>query len=69
MEIRNRLDKGDRLDIITPTKNIAITLNSFQNAKNGEEIDVAHAGQQFSIVFEVPEKVEEGFIVRKRLKT
>ncbi|MBU0577185.1 U32 family peptidase C-terminal domain-containing protein [Patescibacteria group bacterium] len=67
MEIRNRLEKGDKLDIIAPEKTIPITLSNFKDAKTGEDIDVAHAGQGFSIVFEVPEKVEEGFIVRKKL--
>jgi putative protease len=75
METRNRLEIGDKLDIITPTKNIPINLDSFQNAETGEDIKVAHAGQGFSIEFKTPEKacpdrsggIEEGFIVRKKL--
>lgn len=67
MELKNRLDKGDKLDIITPEKNIPITLSSFHDAKSGEEITKAHAGQGFSITFEVSEPVEKGFIVRKKL--
>ena len=67
MEIKNRLKKGDKLDIITPTKNIPIILSSFQSAKNGKEITEAHAGQDFSIIFEVPEVVEIGYVVRKKL--
>ncbi len=69
MEIKNRLNKGDKLDIITPTKNIPIILSSFQDAKTGEDIDKAHAGQNFSIIFEAPEAVEIGYVVRKTLKT
>ncbi len=67
MELKNRLNKGDKLDIIAPTKNIPITLTSFQDAKSGEEITKAHAGQEFSIIFETPEPVEIGYVVRKRL--
>ncbi len=68
MEVRNRLDKGDKLDIITPGKTIPITLNDFRNAETGELIDRASAGQGFSINFEAPEELEEGFVVRKNLK-
>jgi putative protease len=67
MEIRNRLEAGDKLDIITPDKNISLTLKSFKNAKTGEKIQEAHAGQGFSVEFEVPETVQNNFIVRKRL--
>ncbi len=69
MEVRNRLNKGDKLDVITPGKIIPITLDEFKDAKTGEVIDHANAGQGFSITFDVPEKLEEGFIVRKRLKS
>ena len=65
MEVRNRLDKGDKLQIITPKKTITFALKEFKNAKNGEVIDHASAGQGFSIIFETKEKVEVGDIVRK----
>jgi len=75
LETRNRLEIGDKLDIITPDKKISLTLKSFKNAETGEDIKVAHAGQGFSIEFKTPEKacpdhsggIEEGFIVRKKL--
>jgi putative protease len=67
METRNQLKIGDKLDIITPDKKIPLTLKSFKNSKTGEMIDIAHAGQGFSINFEVPETIKEGFIVRKKL--
>lgn len=67
MEVRNRLDKGDKLDIITPTKNIPLVLKKFTNAKNGSNIESAHAGEGFTIRFSVPKGVKEGFVVRKRL--
>lgn len=67
MEVKNRLNKGDKIDIITPKKNIPIKLESFQNAKNGEEIEVAHAGQNFSITFKINEDIEVGYVVRKTL--
>jgi len=69
MEVRNRLDKGDQLDIITPTKTIPIVLDDFRNAETGEPIDHASGGQGFTILFKAPEKLEEGFVVRKHLKT
>ncbi|MDH5596850.1 MAG: U32 family peptidase C-terminal domain-containing protein, partial [Candidatus Peregrinibacteria bacterium] len=67
MEVKNTLKKGDRLDIITPTKNIPLVLEDFQNAANGEAIEVAHPGQKFTIILKVPEEVQEGFVVRKHL--
>ena len=67
MEVRNRLDKGDKLDVITPKKTIPIELNKFKNAKNGEVIEAASAGQGFSIILDAPEGVEEWFVVRKNL--
>jgi len=77
MEVRNRLNKGDELDIITPDKNIPITLDEFKDAETSETIEEVSAGQGFSIIFDVSEKacpdrsggIEEGFVVRKRLTT
>jgi len=68
MEVKNTLLKGDRLDIITPTKNIPLVLDDFRNASNDELLEKAHPGQKFTITFEVPEKVLEGYVVRKHLK-
>ncbi len=68
VEVRNRLDKGDRLDIITPDQTIPITLDEFKNAETGEVIEVASAGQGFSITLKVSEGVSEGDILRKHLK-
>ena len=67
MEVRNRLNKGDKLDVITPDKIIPIKLDEFRNAETGETIDHASAGQEFSITLKAPPDVEEGFIVRKCL--
>ncbi len=67
MEVKNTLRKGDRLDVITPTKNIPITLDEFKNAVNDEIIDAAHPGQKFTISFTLPEEVEVGYVVRKHL--
>jgi U32 family peptidase len=67
MEVKNTLRKGDHLDIITPIKNISLTLEGFSNAKNGEVIEEAHAGQEFTIRFNAHEAVEAGYVVRKRL--
>ncbi|MBU1018116.1 U32 family peptidase [Patescibacteria group bacterium] len=69
MEVRNRLDRGDKLDIITPNKTIPIVLDDFKNAETGKLIDYASGGQGFTILFEAPEKLEEGFVVRKRLRS
>lgn len=67
MEVKNTLQKGDLLDIITPTKNIPLTLGEFRNAANDGVIEEAHAGQKFTIRLSVPEKVEVGYVVRKHL--
>ena len=69
MEVRNRLNKGDKLDVVTPDKIIPVTLDEFKDARTGESINNASAGQDFRITFETPEKMEEGFVVRKRLKS
>jgi putative protease len=67
MEARNNLKKGDRLDIITPTKNIPLTLKDFRNSVDDKSIEEAHAGQGFTIRFEVPEEMKVGYVVRKHL--
>ncbi len=67
MEVKNTLFKGDRLDIITPTKNIPVILSDFRNAANDELIEVAHPGQKFTIKFSVPDEVQVGYVVRKHL--
>lgn len=67
MEVKNTLFKGDQLDIITPTKNIPLTLEEFRNVATGEVIEVAHPGQKFTIRFSVPEEVEVAYVVRKHL--
>lgn len=68
LDVRNTLRKGDELDIITPTQNIHLILDIFQNVANDETIDIAHPGQGFSIKFKAPPDVREGFVVRKKLK-
>jgi len=67
MEVRNRLDTGDKLEIICPDKNIAFILDKFSDAKTKEPLSLASAGQGLSIEFKISGKIEEGFIVRKKL--
>ena len=67
MEVRNRLDKGDKLELLTPEKTISLTLSVFKNAENGKPLTSASAGQGFSITFNSPEAVEVGDVARKRL--
>lgn len=67
MEVKNRLDKGDQLDIITPVRNIPLKLEEFRNAADDRAIGSASAGQEFTVRFEVPERLEAGYVVRKRL--
>ncbi len=67
MEVRNRLNKGDHLDIIAPDKTIHFILNEFFDAKTKKPIELAHAGENFEIEFEAPESVEVGYVVRKIL--
>lgn len=68
LEVRNTLRPGDELDVITPTHNIPLTLESFKSAESGEEIEAAHPGQKFSIILPAPDGAEEGFVLRKRLR-
>ncbi len=67
MEVKNTLKKGDKLDIITPTKTLPIVLDYFENAVNREVIETAHPGQNFTIRFEVQEDLKEGYVLRKHL--
>lgn len=67
MEVRNRLDKGDHLEIIAPDKTTPFVLDKFVDAKTKEPLSLASAGQGLSIEFEISGKIEEGFIVRKKL--
>ncbi|MFH1012726.1 MAG: U32 family peptidase C-terminal domain-containing protein [Candidatus Peregrinibacteria bacterium] len=65
LEVKNRLDQGDKLDIITPSQTIPMVLDNFRNAKTGEPVEAAHAGQGFLITFQAPQKLEAGYVVRK----
>lgn len=67
MEVKNQLKKGDRLDIITPSKNIPMELETFHDAVSDDSLEQAHAGQGFSIRFQVPEPCEAGWVLRKHL--
>jgi putative protease len=66
MEVRNRLDKGDRLEIICPDKNIAFVLDKFNDAKTKESLSLASAGQDLSIEFKISGEIKSGFVVRKK---
>ncbi len=68
VEVRNTLKKGDDLDIITPTDIIKLTLDEFKHGVTNEVVEVAHPGQKFCIKLKAIEGVEEGDILRKRLK-
>lgn len=67
MEVKNTLKKGDKLDVITPAKNIPVILDEFRNAADDEVIEDAHPGQKFTIRFSMQEEVEVGYVVRKHL--
>ncbi len=69
VEVRNRLNKGDSLSIVTPKAIIPYKLLQFSNAANGNEIEAASAGQGFSIICDAPKEVEIGDIIQKKLKT
>lgn len=68
VEIRNTLRSGDAMDVITPTHTIPLVIENLRNAATGELVDIAHPGQGFSVCIPAPNGIEEGFIIRKRLR-
>ncbi|MDR0423083.1 MAG: U32 family peptidase C-terminal domain-containing protein [Rickettsiales bacterium] len=63
VEIKNRLDMGDELELITPTKNYKIVLNEFIISKTNNVVDFVSAGQEQTI--KIPLEVFEDFGVKK----
>jgi putative protease len=67
IEVKNTLQKGDRLDIITPNETLPLVLDEFRDAKNGKTVEIAHPGQEFTIVIPVIKGVSVGDVIRRHL--
>jgi putative protease len=67
VEVKNTMQKGDRLDIITPNQTLPIVLGEFRDAKNGKKVESAHPGQGFTIILDAVKGVSVGDVVRKHL--
>jgi U32 family peptidase len=67
IEVKNTLQKGDKLDIITPNKTLPLAVDEFRDAKNGKIVEIAHPGQAFTITIPAIKGVSVGDVIRKRL--
>jgi putative protease len=63
VEIKNRLNKNDELEFITPIKNYKITLNEFLIEKTNEVVDFVSAGQEQTI--KIPLETFENFGIKR----
>ena len=69
IEIKNRLNVGDLLELIVPGKiePIAFTINNLWDYESGEDIDHVNPGkigQKIKLV--LPKEAQEGFILRRK---
>jgi len=60
IDAKNRIDIGDEIEIISPTKKLKITINDMNN-ENGEAIKVIHPGQGKAII-KVDKKISDQLI-------
>ena len=69
IEIRNRLQLGDILEILIPNKlePEIFTIERMWDAETGEEIPHVNPGKEGQkVILEIPYKVEEGWILRRK---
>ena len=69
IEIRNRLQVGDTLEIIVPNKiePVEFKITKMWDAETDEEIDFVNPGKSGqSVKIELPIKVENGYIIRRK---
>jgi len=69
VEIRNRIAKGDKLEVIIPGNidNQEFIVEKMYDAETKEDIDFVNPGKQGqSVYLELPCEVKEGYIIRKR---
>ena len=69
IEIRNRLQEGDKLEIIIPHKlePFSFTIDKLWDDKTLEEIDVVNPGKQGQkVLMKLPIKCEKDWIIRKK---
>lgn len=69
IEIRNRLQVGDTLEIIVPgqIEPISFNIDKLWDSENGEEIEFVNPGKAGQCVrMELPIDVEKGYIIRRK---
>ena len=69
IEIRNRLQIGDIMEIIIPSKlePIIFTINNMWDAETKEVIDHVNPGREGQkVILEIPKKCESGWILRRK---
>ncbi len=65
INVRNRFELGDEMELISPDKTIPFTLNKMFTT-DGKPLDTAHGGGQ-DVVIVVPDKAGEYNLLRKKL--
>ena len=69
IEIRNKLNLGDTLELIVPgeVEPVVFTINKLWNDETLEEIDTVNPGKvEQKVVLQIPHKVENGWIIRRK---
>ncbi len=69
IEIRNRLQIGDTLELIIPNKleSISFEIKEMWDTESSEEIDHVNPGKEGqTVILQLPKEAEEGFILRRK---
>ena len=69
IEIRNKLSVGDTLELIVPGKvePVVFQINKLWNDETNEEIETVNPGKsEQKVILEIPYKVENGWILRRK---
>ena len=69
IEIRNKLSIGDTLELIVPgeVEPVVFNINKLWNDETLEEIDTVNPGKsEQKVILEIPHKVENGWIIRRK---
>lgn len=71
IEIRNKLNVGDTLELIIPGKieSLEFTIDNLWDAETMEEIDTVNPGKlEQKVILKIPVKTEESWILRRKKK-
>ncbi len=69
IEIRNKLNVGDTMEVLIPEKieTVSFTIEKLWDSETGEEIPTVNPGKQGqTVLMNIPAKVENGWILRRK---